>query len=302
MTSHTHHGFTWVVCSGKWRSGAVAPTGGTRICTGNQSCSLSTTLQVLHAMSDMLKQLYAQPEAKRKELCQAEAKRKVLQDEMSDAVYAVHEAAANLENHNREMESIRDEVKSIRDDIKSLTDRSSSLSCPCPGSGVLCVHLPRHPGLYPVIVGLCSWHDACWHLCYLKSLFGIPPATPVMGQSLSSCTKKPSQIDTRRPFGAVLDRFFGKVPPKWYGAGAKCGIREWNCMERHGDGGVLDGYVAAAAFWMSVRHLSAPRTSMPGASAGVLYAMPACGLMEWRCSIAMRNIRECSLFMPRHTI
>ncbi len=87
------------------------------------------------------------------------------------------------------------------------------------------------------------------------------------------------QTRDARAAGRHFEVVFGKVLPKWYGAWVKCGIMEWNCMERQGDGGALSGYVADTAFWMSVRHLSAPRTSMPAASAGVLYAMPACGLM-----------------------
>lgn len=72
-------------------------------------------------MSDMLARLYEQLKAKREELSQYEAERKELQRKNDDAMYAVHEAAVNLMNHDNEMVSIKAEIKNIQDDIKSLT-------------------------------------------------------------------------------------------------------------------------------------------------------------------------------------
>ena len=40
---------------------------------------------------------------------------------MEDAMYAVHEAAENLKNHDRIVESIQDKIQNIREDIDSLT-------------------------------------------------------------------------------------------------------------------------------------------------------------------------------------
>ena len=57
-------------------------------------------------------------------------------------------------------------------------------------------------------------------------------------------------------------------------------------------------HVAAAVFWNGVGDLSAPRMSVPVASAGIRRTMPPCGLMEWRRGIVMRNTSD-SLFMPR---
>ena len=72
-------------------------------------------------MCDMLKQFYDQLEAKRNELRQAKDKRKELQAKKEDAMYAVHEAAADLKNHDREIASIQSMIKNIQDSIESLT-------------------------------------------------------------------------------------------------------------------------------------------------------------------------------------
>ncbi len=91
------------------------------MCLTIVNCNLLTTAYTLHIMSDMLKRLYDQLEAKYEELRQAEAEREVLKDEMEDAMYAVHEAAENLKNHDRIVESIQDKIQNIREDIDSLT-------------------------------------------------------------------------------------------------------------------------------------------------------------------------------------
>ena len=104
--------------NGGWRGDS---TGSTRICTGNQLCNLLTTLQILYAMSDMLKQFHAQLKAKREELRQAEDERKVLQGAKEDAMYAVHEAAENLKQHDRKIKSIKNKIENIQNDIESLT-------------------------------------------------------------------------------------------------------------------------------------------------------------------------------------
>ena len=72
-------------------------------------------------MSDMLKQFYAQLEAKREELRQAEDEREVLRGEKDDAMYAVHEAAENLKQHDRKIKSIKNKIENIQNDIESLT-------------------------------------------------------------------------------------------------------------------------------------------------------------------------------------
>ena len=67
---------------------------------------------------------------------------------------------------------------------------------------------------------------------------------------------------------------FGPVlvgPPELCGGGGQ--KRVWNEM------GHVWHHAAAAALCVSVSHLPAPRMRMPAASAGILYAVPTCGLV-----------------------
>lgn len=91
------------------------------------------------------------------------------------------------------------------------------------------------------------------------------------------------QLDPNKRWSDHMTKFFSrfltKSWPNWMDMGAKYGITEGYGMYSVFLSVLLMYYVAAAAFWMSVSHLSAPCMSMPAAVAGVWPPTPLCGLM-----------------------